>query len=103
MLKTQDSEKIIEAYLRERVKELGGKAYKFVSPGNSGVPDRLVCLPGGKVFFVELKGSGKKPTPLQKRQISYLSGLDFSVWVIDSKAGVDEFIDFCKRMVSDEV
>jgi len=99
----QEREKSIETYLRDRVKALGGKAYKFVSPGNNGVPDRMVCLPGGKALFVELKGPGKKPTPLQKRQISYLSGLDFSVWVIDSKAGVDEFIDFCKRMVSDEV
>lgn len=53
-------ESTIEAYLRDRVKELGGKAYKFVSPGNDGVPDRLVCLPGGRAVFVELKAPGKK-------------------------------------------
>lgn len=99
MPKTQTSEKSIETYLRERVKALGGKAYKFVSPGNNGVPDRMVCLPGGHVLFVELKGPGKKPTPLQERQINYLAGLGFSVWVIYSKDGVDEFIDFCKREV----
>ena len=38
-------EKDIEEKLRNKVKKLGGKAYKFVSPGNAGVPDRLVILP----------------------------------------------------------
>lgn len=37
-------EKEIESYLRDRIRRIGGKAYKFVSPGNNGVPDRLVCL-----------------------------------------------------------
>jgi len=97
MPKTHDCEKDIETYLRESVKGFGGKAYKFVSPGNSGVPDRLVCLPGGKVFFVELKGPGKTPTPLQEKQLNYLAGLGFSVWVVDSKAGVDEFIETLKK------
>ena len=41
----------IEQKLREKVKAMGGRAFKFVSPGNSGVPDRLVVLPGGKVRF----------------------------------------------------
>ena len=35
----------LEKKLRDKVKKLGGKAYKFVSPGNAGVPDRLVVLP----------------------------------------------------------
>ena len=47
-------EKEIETYLRMRISSFGGRAYKFVSPGNDGVPDRLVCLPGGKVIFVEI-------------------------------------------------
>ncbi|MDU2112388.1 MAG: VRR-NUC domain-containing protein, partial [Clostridiales bacterium] len=41
------SEKEIEAYLRIRIKKLGGIAYKFTSPGNDGVPDRIVLLPKG--------------------------------------------------------
>ena len=41
----------IEARLVRGVKALGGVAYKFVSPGNVGVPDRLVVLPGGRVIF----------------------------------------------------
>ena len=86
-------EKVIETYLRDRVKAIGGKAYKFVSPGNAGVPDRLVLLPDGVVAFVELKGANKKPTALQKAQHRKLRVLGFSVFVIDSKQGVNEFIN----------
>lgn len=85
-------EKTIEAYLRDEVKKIGGKAYKFVSPGNNGVPDRLVCFPGGKAVFAELKAPGKKPTALQILQQNILRGLDFPVFVIDSKEWVDRFI-----------
>lgn len=90
-------ENTIEAYLRERVKSFGGKAYKFVSPGNDGVPDRLVCLPGGQVAFVELKAPGKKPTRLQILQQKQLKHLGFEVFVIDSKKAVDNFIFMMKR------
>lgn len=86
------TEKEIESYLRDKVKAIGGKAYKFVSPGNNGVPDRLICLPGEKIAFVELKAPGKKSTTLQEKQQNYLRSLGFYVQVIDSIAGVDNFI-----------
>jgi hypothetical protein len=86
------NEKTIEEYLRNEVKRLGGKAYKFVSPGNIGVPDRLVCLPGGRAIFVELKAPGKKPTPLQTKKHKELIGLGQAVFVVDSKQGVDDLI-----------
>lgn len=85
-------ESAIESYLRDQVRQVGGRAYKFVSPGNDGVPDRLVCFPGGRIVFVELKAPGKKPRPLQLVQIDRLQRLGFGVLVIDSKAKVDGFI-----------
>lgn len=85
-------ESTIEAYLRDEVRKVGGKAYKFVSPGNDGVPDRMVCLPGGCVVFVELKAPGKRSTKLQELQQKKLRDLGFPVWVIDSKIEVDRFI-----------
>lgn len=85
-------ESVVEQYLRDKVRELQGRAYKFTSPGNDGVPDRLVLLPGGRIVFVELKAPGKKPTPLQLLQQKRIADLGFEVLVIDSKAGVDEFI-----------
>ena len=39
-------EREIEKKLVDGVRKLGGRAYKFVSPGNDGVPDRIVVLPG---------------------------------------------------------
>lgn len=92
-----EREKDIEAYLREQVKALGGRAYKFVSPGNAGVPDRLVCLPRGKVIFVELKAPGKKPTALQTVQHRKLRELGFTVFVVSSKEGVGEFVKYCEE------
>ena len=83
-------EREIEAYLTREVAKRGGKAYKFVSPGNAGVPDRLVCLPGNKMFFVELKATGQTPRPLQVAQIRKIKSLGCRVFVVDSKESVDE-------------
>lgn len=83
------TEKNIEQYLVRKVRETGGKAYKFVSPGNAGVPDRLVIFPSGKVIFVELKAPGKAPTNLQKAKHRELEKLKQRVFVIDSKEKVD--------------
>jgi hypothetical protein len=85
-------EKAIEAHLQKKVKDLGGRAYKFESPGNAGVPDRIVLLPGGKVFFIEMKAPGKKSTVLQQKQQTRIKNLGNQVLVIDTKEGVDEFI-----------
>ncbi len=82
-------EKEIESYLQRKTKEAGGVAYKFVSPGNDGVPDRILCLPGGRIAFIELKAPGKGARPLQAQQISRLQKLGFRVEVIDSKEKVD--------------
>ncbi|MCL6598978.1 MAG: VRR-NUC domain-containing protein [Alicyclobacillus macrosporangiidus] len=82
----------METYLRDRVKALGGRAYKFVSPGNAGVPDRLVLLPGARAVFVELKAPGRRPTQLQVVQQQRIATLGFDVRVVDSLEGVDELI-----------
>ena len=85
-------EKDIEQYLRNQVKAQGGIAYKFTSPGNAGVPDRLVLLPGPRVVFVELKAPGRKSTALQEAQQRRIATLGFRVVVIDSKQDVDKLI-----------
>ncbi len=88
-----ESEKATEQYLREEIRRLGGKAYKFVSPGQPGVPDRMVCLPNGRIFFVELKSEGKKSTTGQRRQQDRLRQLGQRVYTdIDTKAKVREVI-----------
>ncbi len=85
-------EQKLEKYLNERIKKIGGKSYKWVSPGVSGVPDRLVCFPGGRVIFVELKAPGKVPTARQKFVHRELMNLGCLVYVIDSRQQVDDLI-----------
>jgi hypothetical protein len=85
-------ERDIEAHLVRRIKELGGTAYKFVSPGHNGVPDRLICFPGGRVYFAELKAPGKEPTLLQLAEHRRLESLGFKVLVFDSIEHIDIYI-----------
>ena len=88
-------EREIEEYLRLGVKRLGGAAFKFKSLGNAGVPDRIVIVPGGDVYFVELKAEEKRDnlSPLQKNFIQKLENLNCKVRVIASFQEVDEFIE----------
>lgn len=85
-------EKEVERKLREEVKKKGGVALKFVSPGMSGVPDRIILLPGGQICFVELKALGKKPRPLQLSRHAMLRRLGFEVFVVDSVEGIEEVL-----------
>lgn len=85
-------EREVELYLRNLVKRSGGKAYKFESPGNDGVPDRLVVFPGNRIYFIELKRPGGKPRPLQVKKINELKSFGCKVGVIDSKEKVDSFV-----------
>ena len=89
-------EREIESFLVRKVREMGGTAYKFVSPGNTGVPDRMVVLPGGKIIFVELKSETGRLSALQKRQVERLKKLDCDVRVLYGKKQVDDFLEELK-------
>ncbi len=86
-------EKEVEQYLCKKVKkELQGWVLKFVSPGLNGVPDRIVLVPIGRIYFVELKAPGKKLRSLQKWVCGHIREMGFSVLEIDTKEKVDAFI-----------
>lgn len=93
-------EKIVERILVTGIRKLGGTAFKFVSPGNDGVPDRLVVMPDGKVCFVELKQDTGKLSGLQKTQIGRLTGLGQYVAVL---YGADEVHMFLTEMRNGDV
>jgi hypothetical protein len=86
-------EKIIEQKLAAAVKQAGGVALKFVSPGFDGMPDRLVLLPGGRIAFVEVKAPGKKPRPLQLARHRLLRKLGFQVYIIDNADQIGGMLD----------
>lgn len=88
-------EKDIEKLFRDEIKKAGGKAYKFTSPGNDGVPDRIVMLPDGRIVFVELKTDTGKLSRLQELQCRQIAELGQTVRVLHGLAEVrDFFLEF---------
>lgn len=84
-------EKTLERKLYSGLKARGGKALKFYSPSFTGMPDRICLAPGGEIWFVELKSTGKKPSKIQSAVIKWLEGLGFWVFVVDSQKELDRF------------
>lgn len=86
-------EKDIEKFLNDNIKKLGGRSYKFVSPGNSGVPDRIIFLPGGRIYFVELKTKKGGPSALQKLQHRRFKELGHEVYLLYGLEDVKVFLN----------
>jgi len=86
-------EKTIEQALVRATKKAGGIAPKLTSPANAGMPDRIIILPNGKICFVELKAPGKKPRPLQTRQMQRLTNLGCMVRTLDNPQKIPELIN----------
>ena len=85
-------EKDIEAKLRRAVEDFGGKCLKWVCPGWSGVPDRIVLLPGGRIVFVETKRpKGGKLSILQKWWAKELTELGFDYMTVWDETDVEVF------------
>lgn len=87
----------MERILVNEVKKLGGKAYKWISPGNDGVPDRIVFLPGGEVYFIELKSDAGRPRAQQLVQIRKLENLGQSAGVVKGIGGLIRFFRNIRR------
>ncbi|MCB7085240.1 MULTISPECIES: VRR-NUC domain-containing protein [Gordonibacter] len=85
------TERDVERAFAEHGRRLGAEVLKLTSPGNAGVPDRLVLFPDGTHALVELKAPGKRPRPLQQRVFSRLAAQGHPVTVVDSKAGAQLF------------
>lgn len=79
-------ERDIEKKACELAKAAGWLAYKFVSPAQRGVPDRIF-IKGGRIVFIEFKALGAKPTKLQWRMIERLRAQGCEVFVCDSVEG----------------
>lgn len=88
-----DSEKAIEKKLVVQVDKAGGWALKLPCVYVAGLPDRMVLLPNGIIFFVEVKTTGKQPTPVQKLIHRRLRRLGFAVYVADSFKELDNILN----------
>ena len=84
-------EKIVENHFVWAVERIGGKTYKFTSPGRKGVADRIACFPDGSTWFVELKTKGGRLSVLQKMFMSDMTLMNQQyacLWTIEQ---VDEW------------
>jgi hypothetical protein len=90
-------ESTIEKHLVTQVKALGGMAYKFTSPAHRGVADRVVCLPDGQTWFVELKAPGGRLSELQKIFQSDMARMNQRYVCLWSKEHVEEWLNDCQR------
>lgn len=85
-------EKDVERYLKSKIEDRGGLCLKWVSPGCTGVPDRIIILPGGIVFFVELKTTSGRLHKRQEIMIEEIRKRHAEVFVLDSIDAIDTFL-----------
>lgn len=76
-------EKQIEARVCDYAKTKNVLAYKFTSPARAAVPDRMFIYKG-RVFFIEFKREGQKPTAAQEREHHRLRQHQINVFAVDS-------------------
>ena len=81
----------IEDYLVWTVERMGGRAYKFVSPAQRGVADRIVCLPNGQTWFIELKTKKGRLSPLQQMFAPEMARLNQKHAVLWNKEEIDRW------------
>ena len=91
-----ESEKYLERMLVNRIKAINGLCLKLLCSHFTGLPDRMCLLPGGKIFFAEIKTTGFTPSPRQKWVKNKLSQLGFNVYIIDNSL-------LLKKLTGDDV
>lgn len=71
--------------LKPAIEKAGGLCLKLFSPWFTGLPDRMILMPGGRITFVEVKTTGKKLQPRQIYVKAQLEKLGFRVFKVDSE------------------
>lgn len=87
-------ERKVEDHLVKQVKAKGGQCWKLMFLGRRGAPDRLVVLPGPRIYLVETKRPvGGTLSGGQSRVHSILAKLDWAPVVLSSIQEVDRWIN----------
>ena len=79
----------VEDYLHDAFVQRSGTTRKFVSPGRTGVADRICMLPGGRIWFIECKTLSGRESPVQVRERHRMIALGFDARVVYGRDGVD--------------
>ena len=73
----------LEKEIKEYCKKTGWHYWKFTSPANKGVPDRMI-FKNGVILFFELKRKGNTTDKMQDYQINLMRDAGLKVFVINS-------------------
>lgn len=84
-------ERDVEKYLKTAIQRRGGLCLKWVSPGNDGVPDRIIIV-AGFIVFAELKTETGQPSMVQLYQLGQLGKAGAICCIIYGKSGADAFL-----------
>lgn len=83
----------IEDRLRVSIQARGGMCIKLWALVYAGIPDRLVLMPSGRVWFVELKRpEGGRYSRLQLWWRAKLDAMGFKILELHTKETVDDFV-----------
>lgn len=93
MLNQKKTEKPVEDYCRDSVRERGGLCLKLIIMGKRNFPDRTILCKPGKVFFIEFKAPDKDLRKSQAWFRRLLIRLGFTVYVAKTKKEVDDILD----------
>lgn len=83
-------ETTVESFLYDRVQEYGGLCIKLNALWYVGIPDRMLLLPHGRVFFVETKTKDGIVSDMQQWWHTKLRVLGFRVavlWTVEQAEG----------------
>lgn len=98
-------ESSIERQLKRTVEGMEDRVMclKFESPGMSGVPDRVILLPGGHTVFVELKQPGKHERARQEYVQQKIRDAGFTVFSgVDSPEKIKQVAEYCRYLMDQD-
>ena len=96
-------ESAIERWLGKRLRLLGCLYLKLVSPGNAGVPDRIIILPRGRIIFAELKTADGQLSPIQAFCINRLQSMGCDVRIVYGHIGATALLAEIKEELNSEL
>jgi len=82
----------IETACRIEVRRKGGLFIKLSPSFFKGIPDRLILLPGGVIFFAEIKNETYQPSPIQCKVHKIIRKLGQLVFIIRNNEELYEAI-----------
>lgn len=95
----RELEAALEAHFNRTVRlNLGGRAVKL-APTEKGLPDRLVLLPGGQVYLVELKTTTGRLSAAQDLWHERAAQLGTRVQVLVGRQGIDAWVRQCAERI----